>query len=326
MTNDLPQNQRPLYCDDEVDLLDILIIFARNKFFIFGTALLLALGAAGATFFMTPVYKVNSSFMVVTTESNPDPSTLLAIEVAESASLLERLALDLDLQKKFQSPSLSGVVAALNGSISLTSSKGSPKVTLVVETTNPLLGAEIANSLPDEIQKQIKVVHLEQQRLLNSEKEAIELEVYNLQKKIAKAELDLSSLTAQFTDGDPGEGVSDLRKISPAAEISYINAYAMAGAQRTLFGPLMDRYRWVLKQEKAEAISLQVIEKAVAPQKPVKPRKTLIVVMASFLGGFIGIFGAFIREFFRNAKADPARREKLDELSRAMKLFGGRKE
>ena len=62
------------------------------------------------------------------------------------------------------------------------------------------------------------------------------------------------------------------------------------------------------------------------PELRSRPRRSLIVVMACFLGGFIGIFGAFIREFARNAKNDPARKAKLDELSAAMKLFGARKD
>lgn len=328
----------PYQDEDEIDLLDLLIVFARNKFFIFGTAFLFALTAAGATFFMTPAYKAETIFLPATMNEDQRNPAGFVVQVTKSTPVLSRIAETHNLQKIWQSESLMKTIKALNESISLKTDKDSSLITMTVEVSDPVLAADMANSIVEETQKQLFVLHQGQMEQVRRQKKLLETEIKDLQAKFAAGEnalsrlVDSSSLTAEEKKELSGgkrleEGISpDTIKKFPNGGASYIEALRNLKTQEELYFAVLAQYSKVLEQEKAEPISLQILEKASVPEQRSRPRRTLIVVMACFLGGFIGIFGAFIREFARNAKNDPARKAKLEELSAAMKLFGSRKD
>jgi uncharacterized protein involved in exopolysaccharide biosynthesis len=339
----MTENQQPadprIPCgdDDEIDLLDLLIVFARNKFFIFCTAFFFALAAAGATFFMTPAYKAETIFLPATMDKDQRNPAGFVVQVTKSTPVLSRIAETYNLQKTWQSESLLKTIKALNESISLKTDRDSSFITLTVEVSDPVLAADLANSIVEETRKQIFVLHQGQMEQVRRQKKLLETEIKDLQAKFAAAEgeltriVDSSPLTEEEKKDLPGVG-SSAKGISPEATkkfadggASYIEALRNLKTQEELYFAVLAQYSKVLEQEKAEPISLQILEKASVPEQRSRPRRTLIVVMACFLGGFIGIFGAFIREFARNAKNDPARKAKLEELSAAIKLFGTRK-
>jgi uncharacterized protein involved in exopolysaccharide biosynthesis len=324
--------------EDEIDLLDLLIVFARNKFFIFGTAFLFALAAAGATFFMTPAYKAETIFLPATMDKEMRNLAGFVVQVTKSTPVLSRIAETYNLQKTWQSESLLKTIKALNESISLKADKDSSLITMTVEVSDPVLAADMANTLVEETRRQLFVLHQGQMDQVRRQKKLLETEIKELQAKFAAAEGELtrlvesSPLTEEEKKDLPGAG-SSAQGLSPETTkkfadggAAYLEAFRNLKTQESLFFSVLGQYSTVLEQEKAEPISLQILEKASVPEQRSRPRRTLIVVMACFLGGFIGIFGAFIREFARNAKNDPARKAKLDELSAAMKLFGARKD
>ncbi len=324
--------------EDEIDLLDLLIVFARNKFFIFGTAFLFTLTAAGATFFMTPAYKAETIFLPATMNEDQRNPASFVVQVTKSTPVLSRIAETHNLQKIWQSESLMKTIKTLNESISLKADRDSSLITMTVEVSDPVLAADLANTLVEETRKQLFVLHQEQMDQVRRQKKLLETEIKDLQAKFAAAEgeltrlVDSSPLTEEEKKDLPGAG-SSAQGLSPETTkkfadggAAYLEAFRNLKTQESLFFSVLGQYSRVLEQEKAEPISLQILEKASVPEQRSRPRRTLIVVMACFLGGFIGIFGAFIREFARNAKNDPARKAKLEELSAAMKLFGSRKD
>ncbi len=60
-----------------------------------------------------------------------------------------------------------------------------------------------------------------------------------------------------------------------------------------------------------EDYAFKVIDPAVAPEKRVRPKRTLIVVAAGILGGFLGIFLCFVSHFIEMAKKE----EKLKDYA-----------
>jgi len=324
--------------EDEIDLLDLLIVFARNKFFIVGTAFLFALAAAGATFFMTPAYKAETIFLPATMDKEMRNPAGFVVQVTKSTPVLSRAAETHNLQKTWQSESLLKTIKTLNESISLKADKDSSLITMTVEVSDPALAADLANTLVEETRRQLFVLYQGQMDQVRRQKKLLETEIKELQAKFAAAEGELtrlvesSPLTEEEKKDLPGAG-SSAQGLSPETTkkfadggVAYLEAFRNLKTQESLFFSVLGQYSTVLEQEKAEPISLQILEKASVPEQRSRPRRTLIVVMACFLGGFIGIFGAFIREFARNAKNDPARKAKLEELSAAMKLFGSRKD
>ncbi len=340
MSAENPTNHPPApwQDDDEIDLLDLLIVFARNKFFIIGTAFLFALTAVGATFFMTPAYKAETIFLPATMDQTARNPAGFVVQVAKSTPVLSKIVESYDLQNTWQTESLLKAVKALSESTSLKSDRDTALVTMVVEVSDPVLAADLANLLLNETQKQLLILHQGQINQIKRQKNLLETEIKELQGKFTEAESALSQIIEsapinmeerkELADAKKmgGDFSSETIKKLPDGGSSYLNALRELKTNETLYFSLISQYSKVLEQEKAEPITLQILEKASVPEQRSKPRKTLIVLMSGFLGGFFGIFGAFIREFARNAKKDPERKAKLEELSAAMRIFGKGKE
>lgn len=326
----------PYQDEDEIDLLDLLIVFARNKFFIFGTAFLFALTAAGATFFMTPAYKATAQFMPLRFDS-PIAVSVIA-DVVKSRPLLSDVALQLKLSEVWKEATPSQAVKNLGNAVTFEIPKGSPSMTVSAELSDPVLAADVANAVVAETEKRLYLLHEEQIQFVRKRKASLENELREAQKELNSAEDALLKTVGSYTiSQDSKKELTDYRRNTsetntavlqqlPDGGAGYLDALRNLRTKETFYFSLVSQYSRVLEQEKAEPISLQILEKASVPEQRSRPRKTLIVVMACFLGGFIGIFGAFIREFTRNAKNDPARKAKLEELSAAIKLFGARKD
>lgn len=321
--------------DDEIDLLELLIVFARNKFFIVGTVFLFAAIAAGATFFMTPAYKATAKFIPLSFDS-PISVSVIA-DVVNSRPLLNDVALQMNLAKVWNNPNPSEVIKSLEKATTFQVEKGSPSMSISAELSDPNLAAEVTNTIVAETEKRLYFLHEEQMIFVKKRKASLENELRDTQKELNRAEEALIKAVGSYNvPQETKKELTDYRRNTtetnttvlqqlPDGGAAYLDALRNLRTQETFYFSLLSQYSKVLEQEKAEPISFQFLEKAAVPEQRSRPHKTLIVVLACFLGGLAGVFGAFIREFTRNAQKNPERKAKLEELSGAIKLFGKRK-
>ena len=68
---------------------------------------------------------------------------------------------------------------------------------------------------------------------------------------------------------------------------------------------LRQRYEEMRITEAMEAANVAVLDPAIVPQNPVKPRKMLNVAIAGFLGIFVGVGLAFVLEFLDTTFKSP---------------------
>ena len=66
--------------------------------------------------------------------------------------------------------------------------------------------------------------------------------------------------------------------------------------------------------EAKDATVVQVMDKAIEPDRKSKPRRTLIVLLSAFLALFVSILWAFFREAAARAKGDPETSSRLVRL------------
>lgn len=100
----------------------------------------------------------------------------------------------------------------------------------------------------------------------------------------------------------PGVGVEYLRKMR---EFKF---------NETLYELLLKQYEIAKLDESKDAVLIQVLDKAVPPDKRFKPKRTFMVAVATFSAFFLSIFLCFIIEFIQNVKKDEGRRQKLTYL------------
>ncbi len=106
----------------------------------------------------------------------------------------------------------------------------------------------------------------------------------------------------------------------PSASTEYVRRMRDLKFSETLYELLLNQFEAAKLDEARDATLVQVVEKAVPPEKRVKPRRTLMVILAAFAGLFVGVIAAFFMEYKENASNDPGSREKITALKRYLSL------
>lgn len=100
----------------------------------------------------------------------------------------------------------------------------------------------------------------------------------------------------------------------PALGLEYIRKVRDVKYQENLFELFSKQYEMARIDEAKDSALIQVVDKALPPEKKAKPKRALIVVLSTMLAFFIGILLAFFREAYARSGQDP-------EASKNMKLL-----
>ena len=142
--------------------------------------------------------------------------------------------------------------------------------------------------------------------------------------ELVKAERELASLRAQLaklggSEDSAGSGFIVPKGKVPEAGLEYIRKVRDVKYYETIFEILARQFEFAKLDEAKQGASIQVVDAAVPPDKRSFPKRTLIVLGATFAGLIVGIIVAFMRVALRNFRSDPETRLKMDSLSKAMK-------
>lgn len=91
----------------------------------------------------------------------------------------------------------------------------------------------------------------------------------------------------------------------PEKELHLTRLMRNANVTETIYTMLRQRYEELRITEAMEAANVAVLDPAIVPRTPVKPRKMLSVAIAGFLGIFVGVGLAFVLEFLDTTFKSP---------------------
>ncbi|OPY79849.1 MAG: Tyrosine-protein kinase wzc [Syntrophorhabdus sp. PtaU1.Bin153] len=83
-----------------------------------------------------------------------------------------------------------------------------------------------------------------------------------------------------------------------------------------LYGLLLQQYEAAKLDEAKDATIIQVVDKAVPPERRVRPKRILMVMLSGIVAFFMSIFGAFLAEYCERSKSNPEDRERISALKR----------
>jgi hypothetical protein len=84
----------------------------------------------------------------------------------------------------------------------------------------------------------------------------------------------------------------------------------------TIFELLAKQYEIARIDEARDASLIQVLDKAVEPERKSKPKRALIVILTALVAGFLAVIWAFIREAGQKARQNPEQASRLEALRR----------
>jgi tyrosine-protein kinase Etk/Wzc len=210
--------------------------------------------------------------------------------------------------------------------------------TQLVGTKDNLANAEIALK---ETQERTGLIQLDKQG------GAIIEVVANLRAQVAAKEVEMAAMRTYATEQNPdfkklreviiglkvqlakvensstsGKGgvIVPTGKI-PAAGLEYIRKVRDVKYQETLFELLSKQFEMAKIDEAKDSALIQVVDKALVPEKKSKPKRAIIVILATIMAFFIGILWGFIRELSDSAKQDVISAERM-RLLRHYLLMG----
>ncbi len=103
----------------------------------------------------------------------------------------------------------------------------------------------------------------------------------------------------------------------PEMGLQYARLMRDFQVQETIFELLTKQYEVAKVEEAKNTSTLQVLDSAVVPDQKSKPKRGLIVLLATFLAGFLAVIFAFVREY--GSRMDEEDRERWDEIKNSFK-------
>jgi uncharacterized protein involved in exopolysaccharide biosynthesis len=126
---------------------------------------------------------------------------------------------------------------------------------------------------------------------------------------LIRAQEELRALEAQLTRFERGQGGHSptdlaLEKV-PGASLEYIRKLREVKYEEALFELLAKQYEAARLDEARDASIIQVLDKAVVPEKRSWPKRSLIVLAVTLFALFVAVFLAFARDQLERVRKDP---------------------
>jgi uncharacterized protein involved in exopolysaccharide biosynthesis len=120
--------------------------------------------------------------------------------------------------------------------------------------------------------------------------------------------------TAKVSE-EKGDVLLGISKV-PGASIEFIKKYRDVKYYETLYELLSRQYEIAKIDEAKDATLIQVLDKAIEPERKSKPKRTVIVLLTGFVAGILAVLAAFIMQAWGRAQRDPSSSGRLSEFLR----------
>ncbi|MBP8644587.1 MAG: hypothetical protein KBH99_00525 [Syntrophobacteraceae bacterium] len=139
-------------------------------------------------------------------------------------------------------------------------------------------------------------------------------------REVRQVEEELAGMKEQLKKLEAGADSSYGSTIIPTSEmpvlgVEYLRKLREFKIQEAIYEILLKQYETAKIDEANDAASsIQVLDWATVPDKRIKPKRTLMVVLATMVGFFLAVFAAFAAEYWEKASRDPEESERLARM------------
>ena len=133
---------------------------------------------------------------------------------------------------------------------------------------------------------------------------------------LRRAQEELASLRvemAKISRGGSGEIGDVLVSMGKAPEegAEYFRRFRDMKYYETLYQLLAKQYEVAKIDEAKDAALIQVLDKAITPERKTKPKRLLIALLTGIVAGFLGMLWAFVKEALDRARHEPEQAHRL---------------
>lgn len=309
-----PTIDQPYYADDDIDLRQLFVTLWQGKWIIIATTILFAVAGVFYALSKPNVYQASVLLAPAQSESSPggisgqlgglaslaginlggggSNKTIMAKEVLQSRAFLtdfihrHKLSVPLMATEAWNMKSQSWVI--------------NPEI-YSVETGEWQQDDEGKSLKPTDwdMVKKFRDGHLS----LSEDKETgmVTVKLKSLSPPVAKEWADL--LVRDINEHMRRQDVKDAE-----ARIAYLeeklNETNIAGMQQVFYQLIESETRTVMLANAQNEYVFKTVDPAVVPQEKSEPKRALIAVLATLVGGMLGVFIVFVRAFIRSGKKE----------------------
>lgn len=135
--------------------------------------------------------------------------------------------------------------------------------------------------------------------------------------KLVAARTQLDAVKQQIADFEKtGGGVGPSMSDTPAALMAYANITAELELATKVYGGILTSLESMKLQDATEKVFVEVIDKAIPPEKKSEPSRAMICVVGTMAGGFFSLLLIFVLDALKKLVADPEVRVKFAPMKR----------
>ena len=257
----------PEYYDDEIDLRDLILVLWNYRKFVLGIFLASLLIGAVISFAITPVYQVKAKMALGYYAVDPDNGQPL---------MTPETAREILLSSDFQEEAWGTGINA--GVLNITPVEKTNILQITLETSDPEQGEVLLNKLITQLEEKTEEQYEKSIELLNKDLQNTDRELQEINKSIAHTWEILDNTSA-----------------SQLEQAGLLDTLSRFLEQRDKLSE-----RKLKTEQKLNSIEgMEVLKRPEAASSPMRPNRKLNIVVAGMLGLMVGVFMAFIVDYFR---------------------------
>lgn len=159
-------------------------------------------------------------------------------------------------------------------------------------------------------------LYLTQSLQLETQKSELEQKQAELAAKYTAEHPMMQEINAQL--GAINKKIAELDatlKRLPDIQRRYLQFYRNVEVKNQLYTNLLNTYQTMSVAKAGEIGNVRIVDMAIEPVKPINPKKLIILVLSLFVGGFIGVLIALLRNMMQSGIKDAAQIEDEFNLS-----------
>ena len=136
-----------------------------------------------------------------------------------------------------------------------------------------------------------------------------------VQQEIAGMKVQLARLEKTTASSGSDGALVSMGKV-PEAGLEYIRRLREVKYHEAMFELLSKQYQIAKMDEAKDAVSIQVLDRAVVPERRSSPKRALMILLSTLVALFVAILVAFAFEGWNKVAADPFQKNRAKELWR----------
>lgn len=158
-------------------------------------------------------------------------------------------------------------------------------------------------------------LYLTQSIALETQKAELELKVAEASARYTEEHPVMEQMNAQLgAINSKIAALSNTLKQLPDLQRRYLQLYREVEVKQQLYTGLLNTYQQLRIAKAGEIGNVRIVDTAVEPIEPIKPKKLQIIILSIFLGGFLGTLLALLRNMMRSGIKDSAQIERELDL------------